>query len=85
MIAISAGTCSGDLQHFVFYVFDVDWAMGLVVFFLKFEPNERIILHRHLTLTQNTFVVQGSIVFTEPNGALKEISSHRQLYLESTG
>ena len=55
----------GDLQHFVFYVFDVDSEKGLVDFILKFEPNERIILHRHLTLT-NTFVVQGSIVFTNP-------------------
>jgi hypothetical protein len=37
----------GDLEHFVFYVFDVDPERGLVDFILKFEPNQRIILHRH--------------------------------------
>ena len=62
----------GDLEHFVFFVFDVDLERGLVDFILKFEPNQRIILHRHLALT-NTFVVQGEHRLYEPNGALKEI------------
>jgi quercetin dioxygenase-like cupin family protein len=62
----------GDLEHFVFYVFDVDSEKGVVDFILKFEPNQRIILHRHLALT-NTFVVQGEHRLYEPNGALKEI------------
>jgi quercetin dioxygenase-like cupin family protein len=62
----------GDLEHFVFYVFDVDPERGVVDFILKFEPNQRIILHRHLALT-NTFVVQGEHCLYEPNGALKEI------------
>ena len=61
----------GDLEHFVFYVFDVDPERGLVDFILKFEPNQRIILHRHLALT-NTFVVQEHRL-CEPDGALKEI------------
>jgi hypothetical protein len=61
-----------DLEHFVFSVFDVDLERGLVDFILKFEPNQRIILHRHLALT-NTFVVQGEHRLYEPNGALKEI------------
>jgi quercetin dioxygenase-like cupin family protein len=61
----------GDLEHFVFFVFDVDLERGLVDFILKFEPNQRIILHRHLALT-NTFVVQGEHRLYEPNGALKE-------------
>ena len=39
---------------------------------LKFEPNLRIFLHRHLSLT-NTLVVQGEHRLYEPNGALKEI------------
>ena len=62
----------GDLEHFVFFVFGVDLERGLVDFILKFEPNQRIILHRHLALT-NTFVVQGEHRLYEPNGALKEI------------
>jgi hypothetical protein len=62
----------GDLKHFVFYVFDVDSKKGVVDFILKFEPNQQIILHRHLALT-NTFVVQGEHRLYEPTGALKEI------------
>ena len=62
----------GDLEHFVFFVFDVDLERGLVDYILKFEPNQRIILHRHLALT-NTLVVQGEHRFYEPSGALKEI------------
>jgi hypothetical protein len=62
----------GDLEHFVFFVFDVDLERGLVDFILKFEPNQRIILHRHLALT-NTLVVQGEHRLYEPNGTLKEI------------
>ena len=61
-----------DLEHFVFLVFDVDLERGLVDFILKFEPNQRIILHRHLALT-NTLVVQGEHRLYEPTGALKEI------------
>jgi hypothetical protein len=61
-----------DLEHLVFSVFDVDLERGLVDFILKFEPNQRIILHRHLALT-NTFVVQGEHRPYEPSGALKEI------------
>ena len=62
----------GDLKHFVFYVLDIDLDRGVFDFILKFEPNQRIILHRHLALT-NTFVVQGEHRLYEPNGALKEI------------
>ena len=63
---------TSNLEHFVFFVFDVDVGRGLVDFILKFEPNQRIILHRHLALT-NTLVVQGEHRLYEPNGALKEI------------
>ena len=62
----------GDLEYFVFYVFDVDPERGVVDFILEFEPNQRIILHRHLALT-NTFVVQGEHRLYEPDGTLKEI------------
>jgi quercetin dioxygenase-like cupin family protein len=61
-----------DLEHFVFLVFDVDLERGLVDFIVKFDPNQRIILHRHLALT-NTLVVKGEHRLYEPSGALKEI------------
>ena len=53
-------------------MFDVDAERGVVDFVLKFEPNQRIIVHRHLALT-NTFVVQGEHRLYEPDGTLKEI------------
>src|SRR5882762_4834312 len=62
----------GDLEHFVFAMFDVDVSQKLVDFIIKFPPNKQIILHRHLALT-NTWVVQGEHRLYEPNGALKEI------------
>jgi hypothetical protein len=58
--------------HFVFTVLDIDASQKLVDFMLKFPPNQRIFLHRHLALT-NTFVVQGEHRLYEPNGALKEV------------
>src|SRR5271163_614689 len=62
----------GDFDYFVFAMFDIDEKMKIVDFILKFEPNQRIFLHRHLALT-NTLVVQGEHRLYEPNGALKEI------------
>jgi hypothetical protein len=58
--------------HFVFTVLDVDVSQKLCDFMIKFEPNQRIFLHRHLALT-NTFVVQGEHRLYEPTGALKEV------------
>ena len=62
----------GDYDHFVFAMLDVDQQKKIVDLILKFEPNQRIFLHRHLALT-NTLVVQGEHRLYEPNGALKEI------------
>jgi quercetin dioxygenase-like cupin family protein len=62
----------GDLEHFVFAVLDVDAPRKVVDFIIKFAPNQRIILHRHLALT-NTLVIQGEHRLYEPNGALKEV------------
>jgi hypothetical protein len=62
----------GDLEHFVAAVLDIDVPQKVVDFIIKFEPNQRIILHRHLTLT-NTLVIQGEHRLYEPNGALKEV------------
>ncbi len=62
----------GDLDYLVFAMLDVDEDRKIVDFIIKFDPNERIALHRHLTLT-NTLVVQGEHRLYEPNGDLKEI------------
>jgi len=62
----------GDFEHFVFNVLDVDASRKVVDFIVKFDPNQRIFLHRHLALT-NTLVVQGEHRLYEPNGALKEV------------
>ena len=61
----------GDFEHFVFAMFDVDKQKKVIDFILKFDPNQRIFLHRHLALT-NTLVIQGEHRLYEPNGALKE-------------
>ena len=53
-------------------MFDVDKQEKVIDFIIKFDPNERIFLHRHLALT-NTLVIQGEHRLYEPNGALKEV------------
>ncbi len=62
----------GELEHFTISVCDVDVEKKLVEFMVRFEPNQQIILHRHLAHT-NTFVVQGEHRFYEPDGRLKEV------------
>ena len=62
----------GDFEHFVFAMLDVDVPQRIVDFILKFPPNQKIFLHRHLALT-NTLVVQGEHRLYEPNGKLKEV------------
>ena len=62
----------GDFKHFVIKMYDIDRERNIIDFMIKFEPNERIFLHRHLALT-NTLVVQGEHRLYEPNGPLKEI------------
>jgi hypothetical protein len=59
-------------EHFLLTMLDVDVSQKLVDFLLKFPPNQRIFLHRHLALT-NTWVVQGEHRLYEPDGALKEV------------
>lgn len=62
----------GDFEHFVLAMYDLDPKRKVVDFILKFVPNERIFLHRHLALT-NTLVIQGEHRLYEPGGRLKEI------------
>ena len=63
----------GDLDGFVFAMYDIDEDRNLVDFILKFEPNSRIFLHRHTAHT-NTLVVQGDHIIYEPDGqTVKEV------------
>jgi len=62
----------GNFEHFVFAMLDVDVPQRIIDFILKFPPNQKIFLHRHLALT-NTLVVQGEHRLYEPNGKLKEV------------
>jgi hypothetical protein len=48
----------GDFDYFVFAMLDVDAPRKTVAFIAKFEPNQKIFVHRHLALT-NTMVLQG--------------------------
>jgi hypothetical protein len=62
----------GDFEHFVYAMLEVDPERKIIDAVLKFEPNEKIFLHRHLALT-NTMVLQGEHRIYEPDGTLKEI------------
>ena len=59
-------------EYFELAVLDVDEKRKLVDLIVKFEANQQIFLHRHLSLT-NTLVVQGEHRMYEPNRALKEV------------
>ncbi|MEM7466893.1 MAG: regulator [Pseudomonadota bacterium] len=61
----------GDFENFTYTVFDVDLENEIADFSLKFDPNEKIFLHRHRALT-NTFVVSGEHRIYEPDGSLRE-------------
>jgi len=61
----------GEFEHFTYTIFAVDEANEIADFSLKFDPDERIFLHRHRAQT-NTFVVQGEHILYEPEGPLKE-------------
>ena len=62
----------GDFEHFEVFIFSVDEAKNIADFIVKFEPNQKIFLHRHLALT-NTFVVDGEHIIYEPNGKKREV------------
>ena len=55
----------GEFEGFVFAMYDVVDETNLVDFILKFEPNSKIFLHRHMAQT-NTLVVQGEHLIYEP-------------------
>ena len=62
----------GEFKHFQLWVYQVDEKRKIVDFIIKYEPNERIVIHRHLALT-STLVIQGEHRMYEPDGALKEV------------
>jgi quercetin dioxygenase-like cupin family protein len=62
----------GDFKHFVVFIFSVDEQKNIADFIIKFEPSERIFLHRHLALT-NTFVVDGEHIIYEAGGKVREV------------
>ena len=62
----------GGIKHMVASVFFVDEEKNLVDFIIKFDPNEKVLLHRHLAAT-NTFVIEGDHVIYEPDGQAREV------------
>jgi hypothetical protein len=53
-------------------IFFVDEAKNRVDLLIKFDPNEKVLLHRHLADT-NTFVIEGDHVIYEPDGQVREV------------
>jgi hypothetical protein len=58
-------------KHMMVSIFFVDEARNRVDLVIKFDPNEKVLLHRHLADT-NTFVVEGEHVIYEPDGRVRE-------------
>ena len=59
-------------KHMLVSIFFVDEAKNRVDLLIKFDPNEKVLLHRHLADT-NTFVIEGDHVIYEPDGRVREV------------
>ncbi|MBI3246234.1 MAG: regulator [Deltaproteobacteria bacterium] len=59
-------------KHMMVSIFFVDEEKNLVDLLIKFDPNEKVLLHRHLADT-NTFVIEGDHVIYEPDGQVREV------------
>lgn len=59
-------------KHMMVSIFFVDEARNRVDLIIKFDPKEKVLLHRHLADT-NTFVVEGDHVIYEPDGQVREV------------
>ena len=59
-------------KHMMVSIFFVDEQRNRVDLLIKFDPNEKVLLHRHLADT-NTFVVEGDHVIYEPDGQVREV------------
>ena len=74
----------GELKHLVFSMLNVDEENHIAHVLFKFAANEKIVLHRQM-IHNNTFVVQGEHRLYEPDGTLKERSSHRHAQVHPAG
>jgi hypothetical protein len=54
------------------YVLAIDEACGLVDVLIRFQPNARGRVHKHLC-DFSTLVLQGELLFRQPDGSMKEI------------
>ena len=70
-------------SHMMVSIFFIDEARNRVDLLIKFDPNEKVLLHRHLADT-NTFVVEGDHVIYEPDGSVREARPSGQ-YTFGTG
>jgi hypothetical protein len=59
-------------KHMMVSIFFVDEQRNRIDLLIKFDPNEKVLLHRHLADT-NTFVVEGDHVIYEPDGRVREV------------
>ncbi len=59
-------------DHFHYHVCAVDRERQTVDFLVKFDANEKIVLHRHVALN-HMLVIQGEHRLYTPDGALKEV------------
>ena len=59
-------------KHMMVSIFFVDEARNRVDLLIKFDPDEKVLLHRHLADT-NTFVIEGGHVIYEPDGSVREV------------
>lgn len=59
-------------KHMMVSIFFVDEEKNRVDLIIKFDPNEKVLLHRHLADT-NTFVIAGDHVIYEPDGQVREV------------
>jgi len=59
-------------KHMMVSIFFVDEARNRVDLLIKFDPNEKVLLHRHLADT-NTLVIEGDHVIYEPDGSVREL------------
>jgi hypothetical protein len=62
----------GDFKGFVASILHVDEEKRIAEFIIKFDPNTKAILHRHLAPTY-TFVIAGDHVIYEPDGSVREV------------
>ena len=59
-------------KHMLVSIFFVDEERNRIDLLIKFDPNEKVLLHRHLADT-NTFVIAGDHVIYEPDGRVREV------------